>query len=358
MSARPVICALLLVLGVAAQRPLLLTDLPLREAQNLTERFRERGLRVSVEALASSEFAIRIRQEPRPSLVYGVDAFSLYDLLESDLLLPIPAALRAGLQPFWSDAAGKVLINMAEPWVVAYSPETWSNRPPPEQFDEFVDLDFAGRLSLPMPESARSLWVTLVQNQLRAGFSEERAFSWLASLDARTESYQSDSEACIAALRTGPADVSLLPLAMIVEEQGRGGDLLYQLPKPLIPVQGRGMALLRPVDAELQKLIEFLLEPALALRLAQQAQLIPCPQKGLTSSELPALMREISRRAMPVLPNFGNPKAWLQRWREEVQGKGQQAENLDSLLEFILGLGFFGLLIYVFLRSRTIDEQG
>jgi hypothetical protein len=247
---------------------------------------------------------------------------------------------------------------MAEPWVIAYSARSWKDRRPPERFDEFVDPNFPGRLSLPMPDSARGLWASWVQDQLRQGYSEERAFAWLSSMDARIESYHADSQSCIAALRDGRADVSVLPMALVTEEQRRGGDLLYQLPSPSIPVQGRGLALLSELDANMQSLLEFLLGPELTLRLAREEQLIPCPQEGIPSTEVPAVLREVSARAMPILPNFGNPDGWMRRWREEVQGKGQQAENLGSILDFVLGLGFFGLLVYVFLRSRSIDEQG
>jgi len=357
LRAQLLISILLLAGAAVAQRPLLLTDLSSREAQSLSDRLRERGLSVDVEALADSDLKIRIKQDPKPSLLFAVDGFDLFDLIEGDVLRPIPAALTADLQPFWRDSESRVLITMAEPWVIAFSATAWADRSLPSRFDELANPHFEGQLSLPIPRNSRALWTGWIQDQLRQGYSEERAFAWLASLDARVLSYQADSEACIAALRSGLADVSVLPLYLVVEEQRRGGSLLYKLPEPAIPVRGRGLALLVEADASMRKLIDFLLQPNLALSLAREQQLIPCPREGLAMDEIPALLREISARAIPVLPNFGNSDGWLRRWEEEVRGQGRPTEQLDSLLDFVLGLGFFGLLIYVFLRSRNIDDR-
>ncbi len=350
MRAPLVMLAVLTLGSVQAQDPLLLTTLPRIEAERIRDHLAQQGLTIAVEVL-SEDLKARLARGPQPAVLHAIDGFALIDLLDAGRLHSLPRTLSDRLEPVWTDRGGHVLVTMAEPWVLAYDQGAWRGGAPPTDFDAFIDPNFAGELTLAVPRSSPSLWMAWIQDQRRQ-YSLERAFAWLGSIDARVLSYQDSTEDCLRAMTAGHADISVLPLGEVLAISGRGGSLDYNLPEGGIPLRGLGLAALVEVDAEIERLLSYLLDPELALHLARQHHILPSLREGLSSEDLPPLLRPILGRAIPYRPRMGDRQAWFSRWEQRVRGRGRSAEQLYDWLDLLFGGAFLVLLVVIFLRTR------
>lgn len=347
----------MLTAGMAvAQDRLLLTALPRAEANRISAQLLELGLPFSVEVLTEG-LEDRLARDPKPAVLHAINGFALIDLLAAGRLRVLPKTLSDQLEPFWADPGHHVLITMADPWVIAFAQASRNLGAVPVDFEAFVDPSLATSLTLPLPHLAPSLWMALIQDQSRQGYSEERAFAWLGSVDARVSAYQDSIESCIRSLVEGSAQLSVLPLRQVLAKDDGKVLLDYRLPQRGIPLRGLGLAALVEVDAEIESLLTFLCEPEMALQLARRQHILPCLRAGLTNADLPRTLQPVLSRAIPYRPLLGDRRAWFTRWEQQVQGRGLAAEQLDDWLDVVFGVIFLGLLAFVYSRTRTIDER-
>ncbi len=292
-------------------------------------------------------------------ILFGVDAQILERMAGNNDLVPYVSPNRKSAVVFYADSKQRYIVPFARPWCIAYATHAFTPANSPHELDSLLDPAFTDFVAVSSPAASPSLYVALIQRQLLEGHSEERAFGWLTSFDARIREYSDSSVDARSELLNGKSRLGLLPLDLLLDEEGIADRLAYNLPDRSVPITGLGLALTvgtarspiaggEKTASPAQTIYDHLLDPGLAKLLANEAYLLPCTRTDLDRELVPRALREASQNLLPYNPNASDMDAWEERWRDRVRGKGASAEQLDMALDLIFGLMFLVFIYFVF----------
>lgn len=294
--------------------------------------------------------SLDIAQFPDADLAFGVGGLTLELLHRADRLVATDSQRAVSAQPFYRSPAADYVVAWARPWVIAFQRPTWRDSTAPKSFDVLLSPLVTGTVVVCDADAAPSLWVAWIQAQAVRGADEDDAFAWLLALDARVGEYRSSPAAARAALLEPARSLAVVPLDEVLSHPE--ADNGYQLPRPVVPLHGLGLAVLRD-SPPARAAYERLLDTELSQRLADEAFLLP-------SDRIVALapgLQEARARAQPYRPDLARPLEWVARWGAEVRDRGRDMDALSVVLDSLFAVAFLAFLYFVYSRIRASEVK-
>jgi iron(III) transport system substrate-binding protein len=261
---------------------------------------------------------------------WGAASATLQRAASDNLLAPYrPSWVEQGADIAGVDHEGRWQVAAVSPFVIAFNRELTQLTKAPRDWADLSHLRSRGEVAFLDPAlsaSGAAFLAGMLEGSLADGADETEGFDRLLRLDATRGMYASDEEQAVRALGTGDAVVAVLPLHSVERLRHENADWLhYRHPVSGGPGLMLGVAMLHgaPRPETAKEFIEMV-GGDVAAEVAVQTWWRPA-HGPLVEARMP------DDHFLPgeALVWFGHPaaavaqmSAWLERWEDEVRGKG------------------------------------
>ena len=294
-----------------------------------------------------------VAEERAPvDIVLGLDALYAAELGRRGRLASYDSPAAVGLSVGHRGVDNYYAVPLLSPYAIAFDQRVWNREEAPVEIEELLfDGRFSDEVALATPEVMPGLWVSWIRGQLRLGYSEERAFAWLRTLDAHTVSYEDSVAGVIEALVAQRASVAVLSAADIVLAGSR--DVGLAIPASKMACKGLAVGIVVTRDSvPVRRVADVLCSREFAVAMVD-SNLVPSPRTGLSDGARGWM-------AAATLPYDGGGSAdmerWFAEWQASVRGRGQSYESLDFALEVIFA-ALFAVFVYCVYRHMQSSER-
>ena len=300
-----------------------------------------------VEQLTALELSGRFRDGIDVDLFVGVDAQLLVVGASRGDFAPRTCALPS----LWVDEANRFVVPWARGWVWVWRPGVIEQ---PKSLTDLARTAMDGKLALPSPRAAPTLWAGWMQQLTYAGRGEEELFSWLGALDARVEEYHPSAASAASAFELGRADVAVLSSkqAMGVLDRANQRAALGLGDEGMV-LQALGVALVAesPRLTRAERAFDAACEPQLSTRLRSGHGVLTPPLSAVGHG-----LEQLVERVEPFVPVHAElALAALGRWEKNVRGEGAYLERLGLAFDIGFTLLFFGAVYWIFRNTQQSE---
>ena len=272
----------------------------------------------------------RIRTEranPQASVWWGAPQVTFALAAKEGLLQAFTPSWADALPAGAKDPEGRWYGTYLTPEGFLVNTEAVSEDEMPRDWDDLLDPRWQDRVAIRSPLASgtmRAIWSAMIVRQP----TPEEGFRWLARLDENTKAYSANPTQLYLGLARGNADVTLwnMPDTYLQAEQN-GYPFAFVVPESGTPVLVDGIAIPEgaPQRELAERFIEFVTTREALLEQARTYFRIPA-RTDLPQDSLPDWIAQTEIRAMDL--NWAQlaqqEDAWMQRWDEEIKGRGAQ----------------------------------
>ena len=267
------------------------------------------------------------RQNPQASVWWGAPQVTFARAAEEGLLQPFTPSWADALDASAKDPEGRWYGTFLTPEGFLVNTETLDSTEIPRDWDDLLDPRWRDRVLIRTPLASgtmRVIWSAMIVRQP----SEEEGFRWLARLDENTKAYTADPTQLYLGLARGTADVTLWNMPdTYFQAETNGYPFAFVVPASGTPVLVDAIAIPAgaPQPELAQEFVEFVTSQEALLDQARRFYRIPA-RTDLPQDSLPGWITSTDIRAMDLDWDAlaENEAAWMQRWDENIKGRGAE----------------------------------
>ena len=269
------------------------------------------------------------RENPQADIWWGAPA-TTFAKAEAESLL-------ARYQPTWGSELKNEFKSPNSYWygtfltpeVIMYNNRLLTEEDAPQDWDDMLRPEWKDRIIIRYPLASgtmRIIFCSLIQREARTHGSVDAGFAWLRRLDANTKDYTADPTQLYLKIAREEGEVTLWNLPdVILQSRINHYPFGYVIPSSGTPLIVDCIAIVRgsPHRAEAERFYEFVTSKQALIEQARDFGRIPARQ-DIPANELPEWIGKLHLTPMDVdwQSLETNEKAWMQRWDEQVKGKG------------------------------------
>ncbi|MEW9081958.1 extracellular solute-binding protein [Caldanaerobacter subterraneus] len=298
------------------------------------EKYPEYKGNVQVLQMGAQEILERIRAEkenPQCDFWWGGTQDALETATREGLLEPYKASFDSAIPLEYKDKNGYWYGEIVLPEVIEYNSDALKPEDLPKDWDDLLDSKWKDKIiirNVAPSGTMRTIFAAMIYRQMKATGDVEKGFEWLKKLDANTKEYAANPTDMHLKLARQEGLISLWNLQdVLLQKYVKHMPLDFAIPESGVPMLVDGVAIVKNaknVDGA-KKFMEVLFEPDTQLMLSEKVFQIPT-RSDLPKEKMPEWLKNLNLKAMDIDWEVLNKNvaAWIQRWEQEVKGKGKK----------------------------------
>ncbi len=269
------------------------------------------------------------RENPQADVWWGAPATTFAKAEAEGILEKYVPSWSQEIGPEFRSAGGFWFGTFLTPEVIVYNDHVLTAAEAPQDWDDLVQPRWKDKIIIRYPLASgtmRTIFTALIQQmQMKTG-SLEAGFDWLRRLDANTKAYAADPTQLYLKIAREEGVITLWDLPdVILQSRVNNYPFGYVVPKSGTPLIVDCIAIVKGTAhrAEAERFYEFVTSKAALIRQAKEFGRIPA-RRDIPTADLPEWIGKLHLKPMPVdwQGLQTHEKEWMQRWDEEVRGKG------------------------------------
>lgn len=298
------------------------------------EKYPEYKGNVQVLQMGAQEILERIRAEkenPQCDFWWGGTQDAFETATREGLLEPYKASFDSAIPLEYKDKNGYWYGEIVLPEVIEYNSDALKPEDLPKDWDDLLDPKWKDKIiirNVAPSGTMRTIFAAMIYRQMKATGDVEKGFEWLKKLDANTKEYAANPTDMHLKLARQEGLISLWNLQdVLLQKYVKNMPLDFAIPESGVPMLVDGVAVVKNaknVDGA-KKFMEVLFEPDTQLMLSEKVFQIPT-RSDLPKEKMPEWLKNLNLKAMDIDWEVLNKNvaAWIQRWEQEVKGKGKK----------------------------------
>ena len=271
------------------------------------------------------------RENPQADIWWGAPATTFAKAESEGLLDHYVPSWGDHLKAEFKSRTGCWYGTFLTPEVIMYNSHVLTSDTAPRDWDELIQPGWRDKIIIRYPLASgtmRIIFTALIQQMEKKTGSVETGFQWLLRLDANTKAYVADPTQLYLKIAREEGLVTLWDLPdVVLQTTVNNYPFGFTVPKSGTPLIVDCIALVKgaPHRTEAERFYEFVTSKAALIRQAKEFGRIPA-RNDIPAADLPDWMAKLDLKPMDVDWNDlqTHEKDWMQRWDEEVRGKGHQ----------------------------------
>jgi iron(III) transport system substrate-binding protein len=289
--------------------------------------------------MGSQDAYDRIRTErdnPQADIWWGSPSTTFAKAEAESLLERYVPTWDNAITPAMKSAAGFWYGTFLTPEVIMYNNRILTPATAPGDWDDLLDPKWSGKIIIRAPLGSgtmRTIFAALIAREETRTGSVDAGFEWLARLDANTKSYVADPTQLYLKIAREEGLVTLWNLPDVILQAGRNGyPFGYCIPASGTPLLVDGIAIVKGTRhrADAGAFYEFVTSREALVLQAEEFGRVPA-RSDIPREKLPHWL--VSLNLKPMVVDWqkiqSEEKNWMQRWDEDVKGKGKAAAALQ-----------------------------